>query len=208
MPNFADMSVNDFSSTLASKTGSPGGGGAAALAGSLAAALGAMVCNLTAGKKAYARYEPEIAAALEKLETIRKYMCRLIDEDARAFVPLQKYLSMPKDSPERAEHLDAALRVACYIPTEVMYTCGEAAGILADLAEKGLRGAISDVGVALELCRAAMRASRLNIVINASGMADEVFAMTLRRECELVLAQYEPIIDSALSLVERRLGTD
>ena len=58
----------------------------------------------------------------------------------------------------------------------------------------------------LELCRAAMRASRLNILINAAGMADEVFAMTLQRECELVFEQYGPVIDSGLAAVEARIG--
>ena len=70
----------------------------------------------------------------------------------------------------------------------------------------GVRGAISDVGVGLELCRAAMRSARLNILINASGMSDEVFAMTLRRECELVFEQYGPVIDAGLKAVEERIG--
>lgn len=51
-----------------------------------------------------------------------------------------------------------------------------------------------------------MRASRLNILINAAGMTDEVFAMTLRRECELVFEQYGPVIDAGLAAVEARIG--
>ena len=35
-------------------------------------------------------------------------------------------------------------------------------------------------------------------------MADEVFGMTLRRECELVREKYEPIIDAALAAIEER----
>ena len=116
MEKFADMSLDAFTAALASKEAVPGGGGAAGLAGALAAALGAMVCNLTSGKKKYAEYEADIAAALEKLELTRKYMLRLVDEDAKAFQPLQKYLSLPKDDPERAAHMDSALRVACFIP--------------------------------------------------------------------------------------------
>ena len=204
MEKFADMSLDAFTAALASKEAVPGGGGAAGLAGALAAALGAMVCNLTSGKKKYAEYEADIAAALEKLELTRKYMLRLVDEDAKAFQPLQKYLSLPKDDPERAAHMDSALRVACFIPTEVLYTAAQTAEVLRSLADKGAKGAISDVG--LELCRAAMRAARLSILINAAGMEDEVFAMTLRRECELVFEQYGPIIDAGLAAVEARIG--
>lgn len=206
MDKFAGMTIADFDAALASNAPAPGGGGAAALAGALAAALGSMVCNLTAGKKSYAQYEEDNQKALQHLEAARKHLLTLIDEDARAFAPLQKYLSLPKDDPERKAHMDAALRVACYVPTDVLYTCEDVAGLLAPLAEHGLRGAVSDVGVGLELCRAAMRAARMNILINASIMPDEVFAMTLRRECELVLGRCEPVIDAALERVEARLG--
>lgn len=206
MEKFADKSLNDFAAALASDAPTPGGGGAAALCGALAAALGEMVCNLTAGKPKYAEYEADIADAVKKLSLTRTYMLRLIDEDAKAFEPLRKYLALPKDDPARAEHMDSALRVACFIPTEVMYTAAQTAEMLRDLADKGVKGAISDVGVGLELCRAAMRASRLNILINAAGMTDEVFAMTLRRECELVFEQYGPVIDAGLAAVEARIG--
>lgn len=206
MDKFAGMTITEFDDALASNAPAPGGGGAAALAGALAAALGSMVCNLTAGKKSYAQYEEDNQKALQHLEAARKHLLTLIDEDARAFAPLQKYLSLPKDDPERKAHMDAALRVACYVPTDVLYTCEDVAGLLASLAEKGLRGAISDIGVGLELCRAAMRASRINILINAATMPDEVFGMTLRRECEIVLGRCEPVIDAALERVEARLG--
>lgn len=206
MDKFAGMTITEFDDALASNAPAPGGGGAAALAGALAAALGSMVCNLTAGKKSYAQYEEDNQKALQHLEAARKHLLTLIDEDARAFAPLQKYLSLPKDDPERKAHMDAALRVACYVPTDVLYTCEDVAGLLAPLAEHGLRGAVSDVGVGLELCRAAMRASRMNILINAAAMPDEVFGMTLRRECEIVLGRCEPVIDAALERVEARLG--
>ena len=69
-----------------------------------------MVCNLSAGKKSCAEHAEFIAKALEELELTRKYMLRLADEDAKAFAPLKKYLSLPKDDPERAAHMDLALR--------------------------------------------------------------------------------------------------
>ena len=204
MDKFAGKTLDGFTKELASSEAVPGGGGAAALAGALDASLGGMVCALSEGKKSCAAHAPYIAEAAEKLERIRKYMLHLIDEDGKAFQPLKKYFSLPKDDPERQAHMDSALRVACYIPTEVMYTAAEAAEILAGLAEKGVKGAISDVGVGIVMCRAAMRASELNILINAAGMRDEVFAMTLRRECELVFEKYDPIMDAALSAVKGR----
>ncbi len=49
-----DSSVSSFLDGLASGAPTPGGGGAAALAGAMAAALVSMVCNLTIGRQRYA----------------------------------------------------------------------------------------------------------------------------------------------------------
>ena len=115
MDKSADVTLAEFTKSLAGEE--PRGGAAAALAGALAAALAA---RAVAGEEAAA-----------KLERIRAYMLHLADEDAKALKPLEKYLALPEDDPGRGAHLDAALRVACYIPTEVMYTAADAAETLA-----------------------------------------------------------------------------
>ena len=61
----ADMTVAQFVDTVASDAPAPGGGSVAALAGSIGAALTAMVGNLTQGRKKYAQYA-EFAAQVEK----------------------------------------------------------------------------------------------------------------------------------------------
>ena len=62
--------MKEFIEALASGEPTPGGGGAAALVGSLAAALGSMVANLTSGKKKYAQYQKDIDRILEQLEEL------------------------------------------------------------------------------------------------------------------------------------------
>ena len=48
---FIDKPCNEFVEVLSSKAAVPGGGGACALVGAVGIALGAMVGNLTVGKK-------------------------------------------------------------------------------------------------------------------------------------------------------------
>ena len=60
--------MKEFINTLASKEPTPGGGGAAALVGTVAAALCSMVANLTTGKKKYEQYQEDIDRILAYLE--------------------------------------------------------------------------------------------------------------------------------------------
>ncbi|MEG2203963.1 MAG: cyclodeaminase/cyclohydrolase family protein, partial [Oscillospiraceae bacterium] len=52
-----EQKVEGFVNLMASLEPAPGGGSAAALEGALGAALTAMVCALTVGKKKYAEFE-------------------------------------------------------------------------------------------------------------------------------------------------------
>ena len=52
----ADLKVTEFIDLLASDAPAPGGGSAAALEGAIGAALTAMVCGLTKGKKKFAEF--------------------------------------------------------------------------------------------------------------------------------------------------------
>ena len=70
--NFTDKSCRDFVGSLSGKDPVPGGGGASALVGSLAAALGNMVGSLTVGKKKYADVEEDMKARMQKTEKLQE----------------------------------------------------------------------------------------------------------------------------------------
>ncbi|MEG2864446.1 MAG: cyclodeaminase/cyclohydrolase family protein, partial [Eggerthellaceae bacterium] len=82
------MINREFIDALASKSSTPGGGGASAYCGALASALASMVGNLTVGKKKYAEVEGEVYVTLERLADVRDRLLEQMDEDARAFAPL------------------------------------------------------------------------------------------------------------------------
>ena len=75
-----EQPINEWMETLYSKAPVPGGGGASAMAGSMAAALGGMVANLTTGKKKYAEYQEDIERILEETEQYRQAFLKLMEE--------------------------------------------------------------------------------------------------------------------------------
>ncbi|HKN46385.1 MAG TPA: cyclodeaminase/cyclohydrolase family protein, partial [Candidatus Polarisedimenticolia bacterium] len=56
----ARMTLTEFTAKLAAGTPTPGGGSAAALAGSLSASLLQMVCDLTSGRERYKAHEEAV----------------------------------------------------------------------------------------------------------------------------------------------------
>lgn len=181
-----------FVDELASEAPTPGGGGASAYVGALAAALGSMVCNLTIGKKRYAEVETGMRAALERLENSRARLIGLIDADAKAFAPLAAAYRMSKDTPEqeaaKKTATQKALVAACDVPLEVMRRCAEIVEDLDFVARCGSRMVVSDAGVAASFTKAAVQAAALNVCINVKGMDDEDLAAAYRAEANDLLA--------------------
>jgi formiminotetrahydrofolate cyclodeaminase len=130
----------------------------------MGAALGCMVCRLTIANPKYDKSGENLTGALDDLESLRSRMLALVDGDAAGFGPLKAAWSLPKDDPARAGMLEAALRSACDVPTAVIEAAEKTIAILSDVASTGAKSAISDVGVGIELCRAAILSSRQNIL--------------------------------------------
>ena len=83
---------------LASQSATPGGGSAAAIIGAMGAALVAMVCNLTIGKKKYAEVEGEMSDLLAKSEALRDKLTGMIEDDVKAFDAVMGAYGMPKET--------------------------------------------------------------------------------------------------------------
>lgn len=180
------MVDTQFTDALASKAPTPGGGGASAYAGALAAALGSMVVNLTMGKPKFAAVEGELRMTMDKLEMCRAELLGLIDEDARAFSALAASWKLPKDTPRKAEKRhaaeQAALSGACEVPLQIMRICAKVIELDEFLAHNGSRLALSDVGASAIIAKGALRAAALNVYINTNLMDDVALAASYERE--------------------------
>ena len=207
--SFLNKDIVVFTDVLASKAAVPGGGGASALVGAVGTALGSMVGALTVGKKKYADVEAEIIALMEKAESIRADLLRQIDEDARVFEPLSKAYGLPKETEEekaeKARIMEACLRDACSVPMEIMEKCCEAILLQKEFAAKGSSLAISDAGVGVAFCRAALQGASLNVFINTKSMKDREYASELDKKALSMLDTYVPMADEIYESVFARL---
>ena len=81
----AELKTAGFVDLLASDAPAPGGGSAAALEGALGAALTAMVCGLTVGKKKYAEFQELAEEAQKKATDLKARFVDVMDRDTEAF---------------------------------------------------------------------------------------------------------------------------
>ena len=201
-----EKNVDKFLADLASSAPTPGGGGAAALCGALAIALGNMVGNLTLGKKKYADVQEDIIALNAKAEALRHDFTALIDADAEAFAPLSRAYSIPKDDPNRTQIMEIALKRAAEPPLEIMRRSAEALDVIVEYAAKGSALAISDAGCAAALAIAIMKSATLNVRINTKSMTDREAADKMNAETDELLAKYGETAEEIYKSVAGRLS--
>lgn len=206
---FTKNTCEEFVDVLASKAPVPGGGGASALVGAIGMALGNMVGSLTVGKKKYADVEADIIALKEKATALQADFLRLVDADAEAFEPLSKAYGMPKETEEqkaeKARVMAIVLKDACAVPMEIMEKCCEAIDVIEEFAAKGSALAISDAGVGVVFCKAALLGASLNVYINTKSMADKEYAASLNEKADKMIADYSKKADEIFAAVNARL---
>ena len=201
----ADKSCREFIEVLASDEPTPGGGGASALVGAIGTALGNMVGSLTEGKLQYYEVEEDMERLIDRSEELEKEFLELIEEDEKAFQNLMTAYKMPHTSElEKAKRLavlTAAKSAACQPPLRIMKRCCEAIDLCAEFAEKGNRNALSDAGVGVLFCKAALQGASLNIYINTKTLADEEYAGKLNDEADRMISEYSAKADSVYEKV-------
>lgn len=204
-----EKSCVEFTDMLASGAPVPGGGGASAMVGALGVALGSMVGNLTLGKKKYESVQEDIKIILEKARKLQQDLLELVEKDAEVFEPLSRAYGLPKNTEEekrkRDEVMEEALKLACSVPVKIMEKCMEALALLEELAEKGTKLAISDVGVGALFLKSALMGGSLNVFINTKLMKDRENAKNLNERVEKILEEGIARLDKVYFKVEGQI---
>lgn len=185
-----ELTVTEFTKEIASKTSVPGGGGASALVGAIAIALGDMVGEYTLGKKKYADVEDDVKELMAKAQELRLQFLECIEGDAEAFEPLSKAYAIPKDDPTRDEIMEKCLRDAAAVPFKILELSCEALQLMQGFAKKGSTLMISDAATGAAMLSASMRGAYINVRINTKLMKDREYANALNSKAENLVKDY------------------
>lgn len=205
MKKLAELQTAEFVDLLASDAPAPGGGSAAALEGALGAALTAMVCGLTVGKKKYADYQELAAEAQKKAEDLKARFVDVMDRDTEAFNVVSAAFGLPKATDEekaaRSAAIQAGLQGCTKTPFEMMELAVETLELTASILGKSNDSAASDLGVSALSLRAAIQGAWLNVLINIGSLKDKELAEDYRVRGEALLTKALPLADQIYQTV-------
>ncbi len=201
--------IKEFLDDLSIRSVIPGGGSASGITAAVSAALIAMVCNMTIGKKKYRHVEDELAKMLENVDKLRKEFLLLSDKYTEVIEEKSRVHALPRNTEEeiaeRKKNLDEISKKASLVPMEVIRRCENLAQCSRTLAMKGNELALSDVGMAALLARSAAQGASLNILVNLAYISDEDFIGKLKTEQAKVLKLIEDIGEETLQIVKSKL---
>ena len=195
-----EMKVNEFVDLMASDEPAPGGGSAAPREGALGAALTAMVCALTVGKKKYADVQELAIESQKKGNELKAQFVDVIDRDTEAFNAVSAVFAMPKDTDEekaaRKAAMQEALKGCTKTPFEMMELACQALELTRSVVGKLNASAASDLGCAALSLKAAIQGAWLNVLINIGGIQDQAFADEYRQKGQALLDKALPLADA------------
>jgi len=208
-----NLTLTGFADELASLSPAPGGGSVAALAGALAAGLGAMVPNLTVGKKGY-RNKPKLMEEMnevaEQAQQLKDEFLRAIDDDTAAFNALMACYSLPKGTPEEeAARNEALLRETknCIdVPLGVLKRSVPALECCLAAAERGNQNSLSDAGTGGAMALACAQGAYYNVLINLQGIEDEEYVKATRAEADGYFAEARKLATQVEQVLGKGLG--
>ena len=195
----SELKVTEFCDLLASDAPAPGGGSAAALEGAIGAALTAMVCGLTKGKKKFAEFNDLAVEAEVKALALKDRFVDVMDRDTEAFNVVSAAFGMPKETDEekaaRSAAIQKGLEGCTATPFEMMEIAVETLELTDSILGKSNDSAASDLGVSALSLRAAIQGAWLNVLINIGSLKNKELAEDYRAKGEAILAKALPLAD-------------
>jgi formiminotetrahydrofolate cyclodeaminase len=195
MSGYSALTLAELLDAFASSQPVPGGGSAAALAGAVGTSLLIMVAGLPKTRSGTDAERTALNEAAQRLRPLRDDLAALIDRDSAAYTSVIDAFRLPRASDvekeTRRKAIDAAMRAATEAPLATIRVCEQVMRDAKTIAAGGAPSAASDVAVAIELLKTAVRGAALNVETNLASMKDAEYAGRVsdeRRRLEQAIA--------------------
>ncbi len=97
------------------------------------------------------------------------------------------------------------MKVACSVPIDIVKTAYEGIKLQEELAVKGSKLALSDVGCGAALLRSALVGGWLNVKINIGMIKDQTYVEQVKAELKPLIAEGTKLCDEIYASVEANL---
>jgi glutamate formiminotransferase/formiminotetrahydrofolate cyclodeaminase len=178
--------------------------------GALGASLGAMVANLSAGKRGWDDKLEYFSTWAAKAQQLKDELLALVDGDADAFNKVMDAFALPKGSGEekaaRSTAIESATKHAAEVPLKIMETSFKSYELLSEMAAKGNPASVSDVGVGALATRACIEGAALNVRINLGQLKNEKFKFELAAKVRTLTVNSEGQFKKITQVVENKLA--
>ncbi len=204
------MRLHEFADEVSRSSPAPGGGSVAALVGSVAAGLAAMVGNITHGKKAHYDDREELERIAVDAQRVKDDLLRAIDADTDAFGDVLRAMRMPKsDDAEKAARdaaIQAGYKTATLVPLATAESCLEAMQLSLAAAKIGLEASVTDAGVGVVMGRAGLLAGIYNVKINLGSIDDAPWVEDIRSKLGSMIDEADRLEREVRELLDSKLG--
>ena len=200
-------SVGEFVDEVSRDTPAPGGGSIAALAGSIGAALAAMVANLTVGKAGFDNRYKDLDALAVQAQGVKDRLLAAVDEDTQAFNGVMEALRMPKETAAektaRSAAIQSGYKRATEVPMQTARQCRAALELCLAAARSGNDVMITDAGVGALVSFAGVKGAAYNARINLKSIKDADYVRSVDGEIAVLLDASRKVAELVEREVER-----
>lgn len=207
--NLISMSLRGFMDLTASESPVPGGGSVSAYVGSLGAALGTMVANISSHKRGWDDRWKEFSVWAERGKVIQNRLLDWVDEDTGAYNMILAAIRMPAktdaDKKDREEAIENATREASLVPFRVMETAFTGFELIREMVKEGNAQSVTDAAVGAMALRTCIAGAFLNVRINTKSLKDVKFADELVSKGRLIAEKAIEEEKLILDLTEKRI---
>ncbi|KAM4711313.1 formimidoyltransferase-cyclodeaminase [Anableps anableps] len=202
------LSLRQFVHSVGARTAAPGGGSVSAAIGALGAALGAMVGQMTYGKRQFENLDGVMRRLIPPFYQAMNELLELVNADSSAFNGYMVALKMPKTTTEEKKRRETAMQEGLKQAVGVPLTLAEKISILwpslKQMVVYGNMGCKSDAQVAAKALETAVFGAYYNVLINLKEISDEAFRISTQRRVSELLQEAKDNVASILDAAEKR----